>query len=151
MERISEILGRPIQFEEFDTSKNWSAHLPREQWCLVIIAEEITKNYFQEIIRKAIDRNVGYIFSAGKQHDLIHTMADDEIEIRYAENLYLPDHVIVTAGTEDFENGIWEGVYITHNEEIEICHIVILDITKSSRVRVIELMRKFESGYLPED
>lgn len=151
MEKLAEILDRKISFEEFDTSKNWIADFPSKNWCLVIIAEEANRIYFDEIIRKAIDRNVGYIFSVGKQHNLIHDMADEEIVIRDVENLYLPKHLIMTAGEEDFENGIWSGIYTTHQEETEIDQVIILDVTKKAFEKTTNLLNKIESGYIPED
>lgn len=151
MEILGRILDREIKFEVYDTSKNWIADFPKENWCLVIIADEENRNYFDEIIRKAIDRNVGYIHSVGKQHELIHDLADEEIVIREVENFYLPKHVIMTTGDEDFENGIWSGTYITHNEETEITEVIILDVSRNAREKIIELVKKFELGYLPED
>ena len=81
MEKLAKIINRQITFEVYDTSKNWIADFPTENWALVIVAEDENKNYFDEIIRKAIDRNVGYIHCVGKQHDLIHNMADEEIQM----------------------------------------------------------------------
>jgi hypothetical protein len=151
MKILAEIHNRQIKYEEFDTSKNWFSDLPNENWCLVIIAEEENRNYFDEIIRKAIDKNVGYIFGVGKQQDLIHAMADDEIIIRDIENRYLPKHIVMTAGEKDFENGIWCGIYITYQDEIEIDQVIILDVTKKAFEKTAELVRQFESGYIPED
>ena len=152
MQKLAEILDRKILFEEFDTSKNWISDFPNENWCLIIIAEEENKNYFQEIIRKTIERNVGYIFSVGKQHELIHYMADEEIIFREVdiENHYLPKHSIMTAGDEDFENGVSQGIYITYQSEIQINQVVILDVTRQAFSKTYELVSKFESGYLPE-
>lgn len=152
MRKLAEILDRKILFEEFDTSKNWISDFPKENWCLIIIAEEENKNYFQEIIQKSIERNVGYIFSVGKQHELIHDKADDEIIFREVDidNHYLPKHSIMTAGNADFEYGLWEGIYITYNNEIEIDQVVILDVTRKAYSKTYELISKFELGYLPE-
>jgi hypothetical protein len=151
MEKIAEINNRNICFEEYGTSKNWIAKFPTENWCLVIVAEEENRNYFDEIIRKAIDRNVGYIHSVGKQHELIHDLADEEIVIREVENLYLPKHMIMTTGDEDFEDGIWFGIYLTHNEVADIEQVIVLDVSRKAREKTIELIKKFELGYLPED
>lgn len=151
MELLGRILDRDIKFEVYDTSRDWIADFPNENWCLVIIADEENKNYFDEIIRKAIDRNVGYIHAVGKQHDLIHDLSDKEIEIREVENRYLPKHVIVTTGEEDFENGIWFGTYVTHNEETDIEQVIVLDVSRKARAKTIELIKKFELGYVPEN
>lgn len=151
MEILGKILNRQIKFEVYDTSKNWIADFPTENWCLIIIAVEENKKYLDEIIRKAIDKNVAYIHGIGEIHDLIHDLADEEIVIREVENLYLPKHLIMTTGDEDFENGIWFGAYSTHNEETEINQVVILDVTKKAFEKTAELIKKFEQGYLPED
>ncbi len=151
MIKLGKIKNRQIKFEEFDTSKNWIADFPNENWCLIIIAEEKNTNYFNEIIRKSISRNVGYIYSVGKQQDLIHDMADEEILIRDFENEYLPDHIIMTAGEENFEEGIWSGIYITYQDETEIDQIIILDVTRTHLKRTSELIKKFEKGYIPDN
>lgn len=52
---------------------------------------------------------------------------------------------------KDFENGIWFGIYTTHNEETEITQIMILDVTKEAFEKTAELIKQFELGYLPED
>lgn len=151
MELLGRILDREIKLEVYDTSRNWIADFPNENWCLVIIADEENKNYFDEIIRKAIDRNVGYIHAVGKLQGLIHDLSDKEIEIREVENRYLPKHVIMTTGDEDFENGIWFGTYVTHNEETDIEQVIVLDVSRKARAKTIELIKKFELGYVPEN
>jgi thiamine phosphate synthase YjbQ (UPF0047 family) len=132
--------------------KNWSSEFPTANWCLVILADEKNQNYFNEIINKSIEKNVGCICSVGKQHDFIHDLADEEIVFREVdiENLYLPEHLIITIGTEDFENGIWSGIYLTENNETKITQTVIIDLTKQGKAKTKDLIKKLESGYLPK-
>jgi hypothetical protein len=66
------------------------------------------------------------------------------------ENLYLPEHLIITIGTEDFENGIWSGIYLTENNETKITQTVIIDLTKQGKAKTKDLIKKLESGYLPK-
>ena len=141
-----------IKFVEFDTEKNWISDFPNKNWCLIIIADEKNTNYFDEIIRKSIDKNVGYICGVGKQNELIHKMADEEIEFRNVDidNYYLPEHVIMTIGEKDFDNGIWFGLNLTYNSETDINEIIILDVTKNALSKTIELIDKFEKGYFPD-
>ena len=147
------ITNRKLKFVEFDTSKNWILGFPNDNWCLIIIAEENKPTYFDEIIRKSIERNVGYICAIGKQHDLIHNMADEEIAFRDADidDYYLPNHHIMTVGDDNFENGLWFGINLTFNGETDINEIIILDLTKQAYNQTIELLNKFEKGYLPPD
>ncbi len=149
----TKITDRKISFEEYDTSKNWIEKIPSDNWCLIIIADEKEQNYFDEIIIKSIDRNVGYICGVGKQHDLIHEKAYEEIVFREVDidDYYLPKHCIMTVGDEDFEKGIWFGLNLTFNPETEINEIVILDLTKKPFSKTIELIKKMENGYLPQE
>ncbi|MGK4568165.1 hypothetical protein [Flavobacterium sp. 3HN19-14] len=151
MKTINTILGKTIKFEELDTSKNWILDFPNKNWCLTIIADEKNKNYFDEIIRKSIEKNVGYICAVGKQHDVIHSMADDEIQFREVdiEDFFLPKHLIITISDEDFENGLWSSIYLSQNPETEIKEIIILDLTKTAFKKTFNLIEKFHNGYLP--
>ncbi len=108
-------------------------------------------NYFDEIIRKSIDRNVGYICGVGKQADLIHDMADEEICFRDVdiEDYYLPEHNIMTVSDEDVEKGIWFGLNLTANPETDIDETVIVDLTKKAFGKTKQLIKKLENGYLP--
>mgnify|MGYP003634313159 CR=1 FL=1 len=152
MKIINQTNDRMIKFVEFDTEKNWISDFPNKNWCLIIIADEKNTNYFDEIIRKSIDKNVGYICGVGKQNELIHKMADEEIEFRNVDidNYYLPEHVIMTIGEKDFDNGIWFGLNLTYNSETDINEIIILDVTKNALSKTIELIDKFEKGYFPD-
>ncbi|AUP80395.1 hypothetical protein [Flavivirga eckloniae] len=147
------ITNRAIKFVEFDTEKNWISDFPNDNWCLILIANEKKTNYFEEIIRKSIDRNVGYICGVGKQADLIHNIADEEIVFRDIDidDHFLPKHHIMTVRYEDFENGIWFGLNLTFNSETKINQIVIVDVTKKAFDKTTELINKFENGYLPAD
>ncbi len=143
------ITSRTVKFVEYDTSKNWIEGFPTNNWCLIMIADEKKPTYFDEIIRKSIERNVGYICSIGKQHELIHEIADEEIAFRIAdiEDLYLPKHTIITAGFENYEEGLFFGLNTTNNVETEIKEIIIVDLTKQAFKQTIEIIKKLEEKY----
>jgi hypothetical protein len=149
----TDITDRTIKFVEFYTAKNWIYDFPTDNWCLILIEDEKQTNYFDEIIRKSIDRNVGYICGVGKQANLIHNMADEEFVFRDMNSVdyYLPKHHIMTVGDKDFENGIWFGLNLTFNSETDINEIVIVDVTKKAFKKTTELIKKLENGYLPPD
>ncbi len=149
----TDLTNRKIRFVEFDTAKNWIENFPTDNWCLIIIADEKKPKYFNEIIRKSIDRNVGYICAIGKQHTEIRELTDEIIAIRESEieDNYLPKHGIITVGDEDFENGIWYGLNLTFNQETDIVEIIILDLTKLAFKKITDLIKKMENGYLPAD
>ncbi|HAT65102.1 MAG TPA: hypothetical protein DCS66_10950 [Flavobacteriaceae bacterium] len=147
------ITERTVKYIEFDTSINCIKLLPLDNWCLIIIADDKNQIFFEEIIGQSIDRKVGYILSVGEQYDFIHNLADEIIGVRACEieDNFLPEHVIMTVGEKDFENGIWFGLFLTMNNETDINETIILDFTKRSRNLIIELIKKIENGYLPPD
>lgn len=149
---LNSILEKEIFYSQFSTERNWIKDFPKEKWAIIIVADEKNSNYFSEIINKCINRNVAFITSVGKQYDSIHDLADEEIVFREVdiEKLYLPKHSIITIGEKDFENGIWEGIYMSLNEEVEIKKIVILDIERKFFEEIKKLIEKFKNGYLPE-
>ena len=149
MEKLTHIGNVTINFEEYNTSKNWIKDFPTDKWCLLVIADEKKITWFSEIINKSIDRNVGCIFSVGRQHNFIHDIADEELTIREVEDLYLPDHLVITVGDENVENGICDAIYVFARDENEINQIVILDTTQAYKSYIVELLKKFIEGYIP--
>jgi hypothetical protein len=151
MEHIADIYSRRICFQDFDPTLNLSAEFPDKEWCLVLLADEEESAAFDAIIEAAIERNVGYIHSVGRQHDAIHNLADSEIVRRDIHNLFLPKHIVMTTGDEDFERGIWAGIYTTYQGETEIYDVVILDHTRQARAKTVDLVQRFAAGYELED
>lgn len=143
---------RKISFATFDPSKNWAKDLPDHNWCLILIAEEPNRYYFDEIIRKSIDKNVCYICAVGSQQNLIHDLADEELAFRAAdmEQRHLPPHMVMTMGEEDIEQGVWAGLYVAENPEAVIHEVVILNLAQATSVNVQMLIERFKAGYFPE-
>jgi hypothetical protein len=148
MKLLTQIHDRDVKYVEFNTASNWVEHFPTENWVLVIIANNLNRKYFDEIIRKAIDRNVIWISSVGKQQELIHDMSDDEILIREIENRYLPEHLIMTIGEEKFEDGIFNGVFLPINAEENLKEIIILDVDKSNFDKIENVVRILKKKYV---
>ncbi|WP_258104488.1 hypothetical protein [Marinoscillum sp. MHG1-6] len=147
--------GRNVKFVEFDTSTNWASALPTSNWLVIILTKSKNKQFFGEIIKKSIDRNVSYICSIGEQQDIVHDMADEEIVYRDVdiEHYHLPEHRIITTGHQDFEEGIWFGLFSANNDECEINDVVIINVTndKSYGQLTLDLISKIDSGYIPKD
>lgn len=144
-------IKKNINYVEYDTAKNWISGFPTENWCLVIITNNDERRYYDEIIRKSLNLDVGYICAIGKHHDLVHDLADEEIKFREVdfEEHYLPTHTIMTVGDENLEKGLWFSVYCTLNDGPEIKNIVIIDLTKSAYKEIKELIERFDLGYTP--
>ena len=151
--KMDRINNRNVKFVEFDTTTNWAVNLPTDNWLAIILTKSKNKNYFNEVIRKSIDRNVGFICSIGKHQDLVHEMADEEIVFRNVdiEPLFLPEHRIITTGHDDLEEGVWFGIFSAFNEECKIEEVVIINATNHeiNDQLIIELITQFQSGYIP--
>ena len=142
-----------MSFVEFNTSTNWTGNLPTDNWLAIILTKAKNKNYFDEIIRKSIDRNVSFICSIGEQQELVHELADEEIAYRDVdiEPLHLPEHKIITTGHADLEEGIWFGIYTASNDECDIEEVVIINATNDdiNGQEITDLIAKFQQGYIP--
>ena len=147
MKILTKIHDRDVKYVEFNTTANWVAHFPNENWVLVIIADNRNQNYFDEIIRKAIDRNVIWISSVGKQQELIHDISDEEILIREIENLYLPEHLIMTIGETKFEDGIFNGIFLPIQAEENLKEVILLDVDKSHLEKIEKILKKLKHKY----
>jgi hypothetical protein len=148
MKNLTKIKGVKINFVEFDTTKNWIDEFPNKDWSVVIFADVLNRNYFDEIIRKVIDRNVLWISSVGKQQDLIHDMSDDEILIRDIENGYLPNHDIMTIGVTDLIDGLFSGIFLPIQSEENIQEIVIIDVEKLNYNKIFLAIEKLQKEYI---
>lgn len=98
------------------------------------------RRYVDEVISKILAQDVGYVCTIGKQCEQVHDMFDEEVAYREAEieNLYLPDHDIMTTWHHEFEEGIWFAIYAAYDDEIDIKEVVILDMTDGIEIPRIE-------------
>lgn len=135
------------------TNEKWETFLPLDNWCLVLIANEADELILDEIIQKSISNSVGYICGIGMKYDYIHKQSDNEYILRDIgqSNLSKPKYHIMTFGEEDFEEGIWFGLMCTFNRDVEIDKIIIIDTDCKWKSELINLIKKFEEGYLPEN
>ena len=143
-------LNRDVYFVEYDESIDWRKTLPDGNWSLTVIADKPDPK-IKDLIRIAIDNNTGYICGVGKEQGFVELIADSEIVERKITGAYLPGHLIFTVGDEEFEDGIWYSLYLTHNGDTEIKKIVFVDFTGKAYPKFIELIGKLENGYLPPD
>jgi len=143
-------MEKEIKFLKCKPGEDTIRNLPSSNWCLIILANDNQTDYFNEIINNAIDNNVAYICGVGKQHDLIHELADEELSYRYTEvsQKHYPKHVVITVGNEDIEKGLWSGVYASEHPDVPIQQIIIIDMEDFTSAGNI-LLEKFSGGYIP--
>ena len=67
----------------------------------------------------------------GRQAEQVHDLVDEEICYRESEieELYLPDHSIITTWHPNFEEGTWFALFAANSENVNIKQVVILDLT----------------------
>lgn len=126
--------------------------MPNDNWCLILISNTNNDKLLDQIIETSISNNVGYICGIGTKHKYIHNQADIEFVIReVGESKFpKPKYNIMTVGDEDFEEGIWFGLTNTFNRDVEIDKILIIDTDCNCKPQLLNLIKKFENGYLPE-
>jgi len=135
------------------SDEEWSTKIPKDKWCLILISNTNNEKQIDEIISESISNNVGYICGIGKTHNYIHNQADIEFVNRdIGESKFSkPKYHIMTVGGEDFEEGIWFGLMNTFNGEVEIDKILIIDTDCNWKPELLNLIKKFENGYLPDN
>ena len=123
-------------------------------WLFVSLVETENSNILDEIARKIIDNDVCYACCIGTSGEKLHDLIDENLVIRETEieKLYLPNHQVMTTWHKDTAEGLWFASYSAFHETELIEKIFCLDIGKNSKkVEIVELIDKFNKGYIPED
>ncbi len=110
-------------------------------------------NILDEIARQVIDKDVCYACCIGAYGEKMHDIIDENLVIRKVEieKLHLPKHQVMTTWHKNISNGLWFAVFSAFHETGPIEKIYCLDIGKvSNKAEVLELIDKFNKGFLPE-
>ncbi len=154
MEKLGYINEREVLYQKHDLEINWSEFLPDSNWLFVGLVESDNSNILDEIARKMIDKNVCYACCIGTFGEKMHDLIDENLVIRETEieKLHLPNHQVMTTWHKDIPDGLWFASYSAFHETELIEKIFCLDIGKDSKkVEIVELIDKFNKGYIPED
>lgn len=95
---IEYIHFRNVILVEYNTTQNWYAQIPNQNWLCMLISDNTKRRYLDEVIAKIIDKDVCWISTVGKQWEMLHDLVDEEIAFRevYIDKPYLPQHHIMT-------------------------------------------------------
>lgn len=131
---------REITFVTYSTEKNWTSELPNSTWLCLIVDNDRTRNYIDEVISKIINNDVCYVCTIGQSCEKIHDLIDEEIAFRQVdvEDHYLPKHHIMTTWHTDFDEGVWFAFFAAYDENVSIDKVVILDMTEGQEKKKIE-------------
>jgi hypothetical protein len=138
----------------YSTSESeWEKQLPYDNWCLILISNSNDEKILDKIISKSITNNVEYICGIGTKHDYIHNQADSDYVMRdIGESKHpKPKYHIMTVGDEELDEGIWFGLNLAFNEDVEINKIHIIDTDCKWKNEIEKLITKFKEGYLPNE
>jgi hypothetical protein len=135
------------------STDEWITQMPEDNWCLILISNSNNEELIDRIISESISRNVGYICGVGTKHDYIHNQADIEFVKRdIGESEFpKPKYHIMTVGDEGLDEGLWFGLNLTFNGDVEIDKIQIIDTDCKWKGEILELINRFKEGYLPND
>jgi len=135
------------------SEEDWQSQIPTDNWCLILISNSENQKVIDRIISASISNNVGYVCGIGTKHDYIHTETDSEYALRdIGESKFpRPKYHVLTVGDEDFDEGMWFGLNLTFNRDVEIHKILIIDTDCKGKEVIEKLIGKFEEGYLPDE
>ncbi len=80
---------REIIFVTYSTERNWTAELPKSNWLCVLVDNDRTRNYIDEVISKIINNDVRYVCTVGQSCEKTHDLIDEEIVFRQVD---IDDH-----------------------------------------------------------
>ena len=131
--------NREINFVSYSTERNWLAELPKSNWLCVLVDNDRSRNYIDEVISKIISHDVCYVCTIGQNCERNHDLIDEEIVFRDGDidDHYLPQHNIMTTWHKDLDQGIWFSIFTAYNEDVSINRVVILDMTSGQETERI--------------
>jgi hypothetical protein len=138
---------REIICVTYSTERNWAAELPKSNWLCILVDNDRTWNYVDEVISKIINNNVCWVSTVGQACEINHDLIDREIVFRQVdvENLYLPKDDIMTTWHHDFDEGIWFSIFAANDEQVSIDKVVILDMTDGQeKERITKLLDEYK-------
>jgi hypothetical protein len=139
---------RKIIFVTYSIEKNWTAELPKSNWLCILVDNDRTRNYIDEVISKIINNDVCWVSTVGRACEINHDLIDEEIVFRQVDidDLYLPKHDIMTTWHHDFDEGIWFSIFAANDEDVSIDTVVILDMTAGQeRERISKLLEEYKA------
>lgn len=123
----------------YSTENNWFEYIPSNNWACLMIVDETSLSYLNEVIPKLISKDIGFVCVVGKGCETVHDMFDEEIVYRELDtDAIIPKHTILTVWDEDFEEGVWFGLSNAQNPDIAIDKIVVLDMTYGKQLPRVE-------------
>lgn len=130
------INDREIILITYSTEKNWIADIPKNNWLCVLVDNDRTRNYMDEVISKIINNDVCWICCVGESSEKTNDLIENEIQFRRVDidNLHLPKHNIMTTSYQDFKEGIWFAIFAANHEHVDINKVVILDMTGEQQI-----------------
>jgi hypothetical protein len=141
------INDREIIVIKYSTETNWIKDIPKTNWLCILVDNDRTRNYIDEVVSKLINNDVCYVCTVGQSCEKNHDLIDEEITFREVDidNLYLPKHNIMTTWHTDFEEGVWFAFFAAHHEAVTIDKVVILDMSDGKEIKRIEkLLEEFK-------
>ncbi len=137
---------REIILVTYSTEYNWTDKLPDSNWLCILVDNDRPRNYINEVVSKLIEKDVVWVCTLGQSSEKVHDLIDEELAYREAdiEALYLPEHDVMTTWHNNFDEGIWFGIYSANDESHKINKVVILDMTGGKES---EKINKLLEGY----
>lgn len=147
MEILGNLNDREIIYVRHSLERPWYKAFPNQSWLLFVIADKFESTIFREINRRALDNNVVYVCSTGREGEKFHTIINEDIVVRDADIWqYLPKHIIMTTWNEDMVEGLWFTMWAAQSPDEEINTIICLDLSLADqRIALKELVKKLSN------
>lgn len=159
MEDLGRINNRQIYYIDFQNTDDLEIILPNNNWIVVPICDVKDIVAIDRLVNTCLNKNVNYICALGQQCELLDDWFDEEFLIRRIKN-ELPiddpddfDSAPMTTWHHDFDQGFWFAVTSANptikDEYISVNAVVCIDMTIKNKQRLVDLVTKINSGWLP--
>ncbi|MCR5888914.1 hypothetical protein LRS06_14290 [Hymenobacter sp. J193] len=136
----------------------WPGKLPLNSWLLLVLADEINKELFDQVTVECVKNRPFGLCCAGTAAHILEDWFDEEIvsaALRWEEKHHQPydyDFAPVTTADSSIDEGLWFAATLAPNmAHAPIETIVCLDLTGQSQARIRELIPLLNSGWFPPD
>lgn len=158
MHLLGKINNRQILYLDIGNDLDEFSAAQLTNWVVFVICDDITNPLLTPFASNCIDKDVLYMYAAGKVCSEIDDLFDWEMVMRKLEGGKLPgwhktdEDVLMTSWHHNFDEGFWFVATVTEYDDYLIDTVLVANFTGENYLPKIEqLTRQINEGWLPPD
>ena len=146
-----------VRYQGIDQHDEWVNNLPKSNWLLLIIANEVQPTLFSKLVTRCMAHEPSYVCCVGDGASVLEEWFDEEIvEIALAwekkqRKQYDYDVAPVTTADTSLDEGFWFATSVAPASVATLETVFCLDVTNECQNRIQELIPLINAGWFPPD